>query len=51
MEANSRTNIASPSSETPVTFGEGVPRTEDTFAQVLEDTLNQQQRAMVCHAC
>src|SRR5215208_4997149 len=22
-----------------VTFGEGVPRTEDTFAQVLEDTL------------
>jgi hypothetical protein len=28
------------------TFGEGVTRTEDTFAQVLEDTLNQQQQAM-----
>lgn len=27
-----------------VTFGEGVPRTEDTFAKVLEDTLNRQQR-------
>ena len=25
-----------------VTFGEGVPRTEDTFAEVLEDTLNKQ---------
>jgi hypothetical protein len=25
-----------------VTFGEGVPRTEDTFAQVLEDMLNRQ---------
>jgi len=25
------------------TFGEGVPRTEDTYPQVLEDTLNQQQ--------
>ena len=25
-----------------VTFGEGVPRTEDTFAQVLEDILNRQ---------
>jgi len=25
-----------------VTFGEGVPRTEDTFAQVFEDTLNKQ---------
>ena len=25
------------------TFGEGVPRTEDTFSQVLEDRLNQQQ--------
>jgi lysophospholipase L1-like esterase len=24
-----------------VTFGEGVPKTDDTFAQVLEDTLNQ----------
>jgi hypothetical protein len=29
-----------------VTFGEGVQRTEDTFAQVLEDTLNQQQQAV-----
>ncbi len=29
-----------------VTFGEGIPRTEDTYAQVLEDTLNQQQQAM-----
>ena len=28
------------------TFGEGVTRTEDTFAQVLEDTLNQQQQAV-----
>jgi lysophospholipase L1-like esterase len=28
------------------TFGEGVARTEDTFAQVLEDTLNRRQRAM-----
>jgi hypothetical protein len=27
-----------------VTFGEGVVKTEDTFAQVLEDTLNQQQK-------
>jgi len=26
-----------------VTFGEGVKKTEDTFAQVLEDTLNQEQ--------
>jgi len=26
------------------TFGEGVPRTEDTFSQVLEDRLNQQQK-------
>jgi hypothetical protein len=26
-----------------VTFGEGVPNTKDTFSQVLEDTLNQQQ--------
>jgi lysophospholipase L1-like esterase len=26
-----------------VTFGEGIPRTEDTYAQVLEDILNQQQ--------
>jgi hypothetical protein len=30
-----------------VTFGEGVPRTEDTFAQVLEDTLNQQSGRFV----
>lgn len=29
-----------------VTFGEGVPRTEDTFAQVLEDTLNQRQESV-----
>ena len=29
-----------------VTFGEGVQRTEDTFAQVLGDTLNQQQQAV-----
>lgn len=28
------------------TFGEGIPETEDTFAQVLEDTLNQQQQAV-----
>lgn len=28
------------------TFGEGVQRTEDTFAQVLEDTLNQRQQAV-----
>lgn len=28
------------------TFGEGVIRTEDTFAQVLEDTLNQRQQAV-----
>jgi hypothetical protein len=27
-----------------MTFGEGIPRTEDTYAQVLEDTLNQQQQ-------
>jgi hypothetical protein len=26
-----------------VTFGEGVPNTEDTFTQILEDMLNQQQ--------
>jgi hypothetical protein len=26
------------------TFGEGIVRTEDTFAQVLEDTLNQRQQ-------
>jgi hypothetical protein len=29
-----------------VTFGEGVGRTEDTFAQVLEDTLNQRQQSV-----
>ncbi len=29
-----------------VTFGEGVEKTEDTFPQVLEDTLNQQQSAV-----
>ena len=29
-----------------VTFGEGVTRTEDTFAQVLEDMLNQRQQAV-----
>jgi hypothetical protein len=29
-----------------VTFGEGVVRTEDTFAQVLEDTLNRRQSAV-----
>jgi hypothetical protein len=29
-----------------VTFGEGVVRTEDTFAQVLETTLNRQQSAL-----
>jgi hypothetical protein len=28
------------------TFGEGVTRTEDTFAQVLEDMLNQRQQAV-----
>lgn len=28
------------------TFGEGVTRTEDTFAQVLEDTLNRRQQTM-----
>lgn len=28
------------------TFGEGVPRTEDTYAQVLEDLLNQQQQTV-----
>ena len=28
------------------TFGEGITRTEDTFTQVLEDTLNQQQQAV-----
>jgi hypothetical protein len=30
-----------------VTFGEGVPRTDDTFAQVLEDTLNQEAGRVV----
>ncbi|WP_342347354.1 SGNH/GDSL hydrolase family protein [uncultured Nitrospira sp.] len=29
-----------------VTFGEGIPGTEDTYAQVLEDTLNRQQQAV-----
>lgn len=29
-----------------VTFGEGVPNTQDTFAQVLEDTLNQRQQSL-----
>jgi hypothetical protein len=29
-----------------VTFGEGIPKTEDTFAQVVEDTLNQKQAAI-----
>ena len=29
-----------------VTFGEGVKRNEDTFSQVLEDTLNQKQSAV-----
>ena len=29
-----------------VTFGEGVPRTEETFAQVLEQTLNGRQQAL-----
>ena len=29
------------------TFGEGVTRTEETFSQVLEDTLNQQQTVIV----
>ena len=29
-----------------ITFGEGVPNTEDTFASVLEQTLNAQQRAV-----
>jgi hypothetical protein len=29
-----------------VTFGEGIPRTEDTFAQVLEETLNRQQQTV-----
>jgi len=29
-----------------VTFGEGVEKTEDTFAQVLEDALNRQQQAV-----
>jgi hypothetical protein len=29
------------------TFGEGVRRTEDTFAQVLEDTLNQRQQSVM----
>ena len=29
-----------------VTFGEGIPRTEDTYAHVLEDTLNQQQHTV-----
>lgn len=28
------------------TFGEGVARTEDTFAEVLEDTLNREQKAV-----
>ena len=28
------------------TFGEGVTRTEDTFAEVLEDTLNREQKAV-----
>lgn len=28
------------------TFGEGVQRTEDTFAQVLKDVLNQRQQAV-----
>ena len=30
-----------------ITFGEGVPNTEDTFPQVLEDTLNQSQHRQV----
>jgi hypothetical protein len=29
-----------------VTFGEGVPRTEDTYCQILEDLLNQQHKAL-----
>lgn len=29
------------------TFGEGISRTEDSYAQVLEETLNQQQQAVV----
>jgi hypothetical protein len=29
-----------------LTFGEGVVRTEDTFAQILEDTLNRRQQAV-----
>lgn len=29
-----------------VTFGEGIPGTEDTFAQVLEESLNRQQQAI-----
>jgi hypothetical protein len=33
-----------------VTFGEGVQRTGDTFVQVLEDTLNQQQQAVTVKA-
>jgi hypothetical protein len=32
------------------TFGEGVVRIEDTFAQVLEDTLNQRQQAVTVKA-
>lgn len=30
-----------------ITFGEGIPRTEDTFPQVLEDILNRQQDRVV----
>lgn len=32
------------------TFGEGVSRTEDTYAQVLEDTLNRRQQAVAVKA-
>lgn len=33
-----------------VTFGEGVPNTQDTFSQVLEDTLNQEQSPLTVKA-
>jgi len=33
------------------TFGEGIARTEDTFAQVLEDILNQRQQAVNSKVC
>ena len=50
MESNSRTSIALRSSGIQVTFGEGVQRTGDTFAQVLEDSLIQREQSVTVKA-